>query len=264
MAKRRVARGAYKMTARRRVALKKAQAASARKRRKRNTKRVIGGVAAVAGIGAAAYAGHKYGGSAKTVAGSIRNRFKTGGISVGGITVSRTAVAAVQPGAKEATRVAGAVSPAAAPRHNAPKVKKPNPTMGAATATFTRTQVPTLSKTEQSELMKEATAPRGPSWLDESSFNEDGTVTKNALAGISKELVAGKQITAQQAHHALSKKAKASGISISKQQRQSIVNAMIAEGTVSTSTQGKKARKGSQTKVAPRTEAEWQAALGFD
>lgn len=262
MAKRkayRAAKGAYKMTPRRRAALKKAQAASARKRRRRNVKRAAIGITAVAGIAGAAYAGHKYGGKAGSVASSVRRNVKSREFSVGGITVSRAAKNAHQPGAKEATRIAGAVSPAKAPRHNSPKVAKPKPTKGAQTPKVKRTTVPQIDKTQQSELMKEATKPLGPSTLDPSTFNPDGTITKNALAGIT-----GKKLTAQQAHSAVAKAAKATGKPLTTKQRQSIVNQMIKDGDVVVSTRGRRIKpKTSSQKLRPRTEEEWNAALGF-
>lgn len=238
----RIARGAYKMTPRRKAALKKAQAISARKRRKNRNRAIAGGVGIVAGAGIA-YAGYKY-------RGNISAEFKKHSASVDGIVKDARTRIAHQIAPREATRKAGAVSPAAAPRHNAPKVKKPKATRGA--KSMTKTTVPQIDKAEQSELMKQATKPRGPSWLDESTFNEDGTVSKNALAGISKELLTGNVITAQQAHSALAKSARAVGKPLTQKQRSAIVNAMIAEGTVSRSVNGTKARKNNSPRVTPR------------
>lgn len=243
MARRRRGRAVpYRMTARRRAALKKAQAASARKRRRRNVGIGIG-VLTAAGVGAAAYAGSKQ-------PGGLSGVYKSGKASAGGLVNSVAAKAGFQPIAQEQGRIASAVSPASAPRVSAPKVKKPKATNGAASKPKTRTVVPTLDKQEQSALMKQATKPRGPSWLDESTFNEDGTVSRNAMAGISKELIAGKPITAQQAHKALG------GRGLTNKQRSAIVNQMIAEGTVSRAIRGKKAsgtRRG--TAVKPQ---EWK------
>lgn len=251
MAKRRYRGGGrYKMTARRRAALKKAQAASARKRRRRGLA-VAGGVLGAAALGGAIYAGSKQ-------PGGLSGVYRTGKASIGGLINSPKAKAAHQPSAQEATRIAGAVSPASAPRRNAPKVKKPKATQGATS----RTNIPKISSEEQSALMKEATKPRGPSWMDSASFNEDGTVSKNVLAGISKELLAGQRVTAQQAHSALARSARATGKRLTTKQRSAIVNQMIAEGTVSQAVAGTKTR-GKGKAVVPK---EWipDEDYGFD
>lgn len=103
MAKRRgYRRGPYQFTARRRYALKKAQEASAKKRKSQRNKRIGVAAGAIAGIAVAGYLGNRYGSSA--IQSSVKNkRIK----AMGG---HRAAIAAVQPKNKEATRVGNAVS----------------------------------------------------------------------------------------------------------------------------------------------------------
>ena len=95
-------RGPYQFTARRRYALKKAQEASAKKRKSQRNKRIGVAAGAIAGIAVAGYLGNRYGSSA--IQSSVKNkRIK----AMGG---HRAAIAAVQPKNKEATRVGNAVS----------------------------------------------------------------------------------------------------------------------------------------------------------
>ena len=83
--------GPYKFTARRRYALKRAQEISARKRKQQRNKRIGVAAGAIAGIAIAGYLGSKHrGGIRSNNPGAIR--------------------AAVQPGAKENTRIANALS----------------------------------------------------------------------------------------------------------------------------------------------------------
>jgi len=97
---------AYKFTARRRAALKRAQAISARQRRIKVGIMAAGGIAAV---GTGLYLGHRMG-RGKSVAGSTH---KPPQAHPGN---AAAAINAVQPGQKEAVRMAGAVSPAHTPR----------------------------------------------------------------------------------------------------------------------------------------------------
>lgn len=216
----------YRYTARRRAALKKAQIASAKKRRRRNISIGVG-VLTAAGVGAAVYAGSKQ-------PGGLTGVYRSGKASATGLVNSAKVKSGFTPLSQERGRIASAVSPAAAPRVSAPKVKKPKATNGA--KSMTRNVIPTIGKTEQSELMKQATKPRGPSILDPSTYNEDGTVSKNIIAGVEKTLLTGKPITAQQAHKALG------GRGLTQKQRSAVVNQMIAEGTVQRSIRGKKVR----------------------
>ncbi|AEL97924.1 hypothetical protein CL65_gp016 [Mycobacterium phage Patience] len=108
MAKRRY-RGPYKMTARRRYALKKAQEASAKKRRKNAIKKIGAAAGAIGGLAVAGYLGHRYG-SAKIQQSVKNNRIKVMTAHRGKVVQLNAARKAVQPGAKEATRVASAIS----------------------------------------------------------------------------------------------------------------------------------------------------------
>ena len=249
MAKR---RGAYKLTARRRTALKRAQAISARKRKGQRNKRIAVGVLAVAGVAGAAYAGHRYGGQAGNIARDLKSRFHASGISAGGVSANGAVRAAHQSGAKEATRIAGAISPASTPR---PKVKKPQ---RAAVPGGQKTVIPRVSATQQSELMKRATQPKQP------ILDENGSVVTNPDRGIPKELLRGDRISARTAHGVLAshEKAKAqSGVRAStNNRRRTIVDKMIAEGTVDERIRGKKPRK--QVKLGGYTESEWDAIQG--
>lgn len=255
MAKRRYNAGPYKYTPRRRAALKRAQMISARKRKGQRNRKIAVGVLAVAGIAGAAYAGHKYGGKAGSIASDLKGRFPKGSVSVGGITISRSARNVHQVGAKESARIANAISPASTPRI---KVSgKLKPTKGA--QKLNRTVVPTISKEAQKNLMARATAPKVP------VLNEDGSVKQFTDRGIPKELIAGKPITARTAHGAISRNEKAkvkSGLTAKTSgQRRAQVKNMISEGTVQQATTGKKVR--SKVKIGGMTEDEWNAALGM-
>jgi hypothetical protein len=83
--------GPYKFTARRRYALKRAQEISARKRKSQRNKKIAVAAGAIAGLAVAGYLGSKH---------------------VGGIRSNnpRAVRAAVQPGAKENTRIGNAIS----------------------------------------------------------------------------------------------------------------------------------------------------------
>lgn len=103
----RPARRAYRMTARRRAALRKAQLASARKRkRNRNLKKAayIGG--GVAALGLAAYAGTKLGGN-----GGIAKDLRGRKLSMNSMKNAAVARLATHPAVKEAVMKANAVSP---------------------------------------------------------------------------------------------------------------------------------------------------------
>lgn len=111
--RRRMGKSAYRLTARRRVALRRAQLISARKRRKNNAIKV--GILA-AGI-TAGVLGTKYGGSAANIAKDIKNR---------GFRFNNPAnKAQTTPAGLEANMLENAVSPAAVARQ-APPVKSPS------------------------------------------------------------------------------------------------------------------------------------------
>jgi hypothetical protein len=99
------ARQAYRMTSRRKAALRKAQLASAAKR-KRNAKRVAIGVGAIGAVGLAAYAGNRIG-SGKGIAGDLKGR----NLSMTNIRNKAAARIAVSDKAKEKVRATTAVSP---------------------------------------------------------------------------------------------------------------------------------------------------------
>lgn len=104
----RPARRAYRMTARRRAALRKAQMASARKRkRNKNIKRAAIGVGAVAALGTAAYVGTRLGNSSGGIAGDLRGRK----LSMNSVKNAAVARIATNPRVKEAVMKANAVSP---------------------------------------------------------------------------------------------------------------------------------------------------------
>lgn len=84
-------RGPYQFTYKRRAALARAQAISARKRKREGPVKKIAKIAGIAGaIGATAYLGYRHRGTIGKTAGNWRN--------------------AVQPGNKEATRISSAIS----------------------------------------------------------------------------------------------------------------------------------------------------------
>lgn len=93
-----MSRNAYRMTSRRKAALRKAQLASAKKRRRRRNVAIGAGVL-VAG-GAAAYGGYKYGPRAANIAGDLKSRTPK---SVAG--AMGKVRAASQPVQKEVTRI---------------------------------------------------------------------------------------------------------------------------------------------------------------
>ncbi len=104
----RPARRAYRMTARRRAALRKAQMASAKKRkRNKNLKRAAIGVGAVAALGTAAYVGTRLGNSSGGIAGDLRGRK----LSMNSVKNAAVARVAANPRVKEAVMKANAVSP---------------------------------------------------------------------------------------------------------------------------------------------------------
>lgn len=109
-------KSAYKMTARRKAALRKAQLISARKRKKNNVKMAVGALALAS---VAAYGGHKYGGSAANIAKDLKSRgfrFTNPKNSVEGV---------ITPESKEAVVKTNAASPASAARQ-APPVNPPD------------------------------------------------------------------------------------------------------------------------------------------
>lgn len=116
MAGRRKYKSAYRMTSRRKSALRKAQLVSARKRKgsgSGNLKKV--GILAAVAVGSA-YAGHKFGGQAADVASSVRRKLRFN---------NPANKAAMTPAGLEANMVQNAVSPASAARQAAP-VNAPN------------------------------------------------------------------------------------------------------------------------------------------
>lgn len=101
-------RGPYQFTARRRYALKKAQEASAKKRKSQRNKRIGVAAGAIAGIAVAGYLGNRYGSSA--IKSSVKHKRIQAANDMRRSLAGRKALAAVQPGNKEATRVGNAVS----------------------------------------------------------------------------------------------------------------------------------------------------------
>lgn len=67
-------KNAYRMTPRRKAALRKAQLISARKRKKNNLKKATVGVLAAGTAVGLAYGGHKWGGNVADIASGLRNR----------------------------------------------------------------------------------------------------------------------------------------------------------------------------------------------
>lgn len=100
--------GPYQFTARRRYALKKAQEASAKKRKAQRNKRIGVAAGAIAGIAVAGYMGKRYGSAA--IQSSVKNKraeyFKTH--REHGKKMAHLRKVA-QPGSKEATRIANAL-----------------------------------------------------------------------------------------------------------------------------------------------------------
>lgn len=116
MAGRRKYKSAYRMTSRRKSALRKAQLVSARKRKgsgSGNLKKI--GILAAFAVGSA-YAGHKFGGQAADVASSVRRKLRFN---------NPANKAAMTPAGLEANMVQNAVSPAAVARQAQP-VNAPN------------------------------------------------------------------------------------------------------------------------------------------
>lgn len=96
MASKYARRGRYRMTPARRAALKKAQAESARRRKRNRRIKIVAGTAlGVAGLGTAAYVGYKHGHKASSIAADLRSRTPK---SVTG--ASARVRAAVQPATK--------------------------------------------------------------------------------------------------------------------------------------------------------------------
>ena len=107
---RRAGKSAYRMTARRKAALHKAQLISARKRRRNNAIKV--GIVA-GGLAVAAYGGHKYGGKASDVASSVKRKLNMNNV--------RNSIAGkISPEMKEQQVLKSAVSPASAARQAEP------------------------------------------------------------------------------------------------------------------------------------------------
>ena len=109
-------KSAYKMTARRKAALKKAQMISARKRRKNGALKAAGVVGLV---GTALVLGHKYGDSGVNMAKDLKGRaFRF-------TNPKNSAEGVITPDSKEAVMKTNAASPASAARQAAP-VQPPN------------------------------------------------------------------------------------------------------------------------------------------
>lgn len=141
--------GPYKFTSRRRAALQRAQAKSARNRRIKVGIMAAGGVAAV---GVSAYLGHKHGGAIGSYKPAMAN--------------ARNALAArlvAQPKAKEATRISSAVS-----------VAKPSKTTVISPGARSRAQ------SERDKLARSSLPPHlgGP---DNRIYKDDGSVDTEAM-----------------------------------------------------------------------------------
>lgn len=172
------ARGSYRYTASRRAALRKAQIASARKR-KRNAK-----IKKVAGLGAVAAGGIAAGVVlGKTEHGkNIKASVKAAGMFANDL---GAAFKAVEPHKKEQTRRQRAISRKRREKDRAFEATRKN---------GDRQTVKPLTKGERKDLMAEANKKPGPNALDSNTFNKDGTITKSAIVGTAltdKEIRAG-------------------------------------------------------------------------
>lgn len=138
---RRRSHGSYKFTPKRRAQLKRAQMISARKRRNKRIKTgaaIVGGAAA---LGASAYLGNRYGGQAVS---SVR-AYKP---KVANARNKLAARLAVQPGAKESTRIA------------------------------TKTMIAKPTPEQINEIREKASAPR----VDSRIYDEDLNIDSEAMA----------------------------------------------------------------------------------
>lgn len=214
-------RSAYRMTPARRAALKKAQIASAKKRKRNKRIKIAAGVAVGAmGIGGAAYAGYKYGPVAGDIAKDMRARTPK---NVAG--AMNKVHSAVQPFAKEARRIKAGLTKGfqhgAGPEagQSAPK-PRPKPTkrtvipgttaeearrlQNAAEGIVYVPQVdrngkPVLDKNGNQKMVKHKLGA-----ADRQKYNDDGTV-RERIMGIPSALVHGRRLSGRKYSSALDK-----------------------------------------------------------
>lgn len=236
MAKRkgtRIARGQYRYTPKRAMALKRAQAISARKRKGRIVKGVIAG-ATLAGIGGVAIHGYKN-----------RSRIRDSGYaSVAAGDVHSTAIRwkkAVQPGSKERVRLANALSGNIVKK---PTGKRPA-TKGA--KSMTRTQIAAVHPNVVDPNRNNA-FPKQQKDVEVANSLIEGSdrpynIDKFLPRGI-KGLVHGKRITGAAAARAVKTHVDAKGnITGEDVDGSGILHDMMAEGNVSRVVYGRKTKK---------------------
>lgn len=236
MAKRkgkRIARGQYRYTPKRAMALKRAQAISARKRKGRIVKGVIAG-ATLAGIGGAAIHGYKN-----------RSRIRESGYAaVAASDVYTTGVRwkkAVQPGSKERVRIANAIGGNLVKK---PTSKKPA-TKGA--KTMTRTQIAAVDPNIIDPSRNNA-FPRAQKDVEVANSLIEGSdrpynIDKFLPRGI-KGLVHGKRVTGAAVARGVKAHVNAKGDTTGEDiDGSGILHDMMAEGNVSRVVYGKKARQ---------------------
>lgn len=240
--KRRGSRGPYRYTAKRKVALKRAQAISARKRRGKRIKTAVGITSVVAGVGAGAYLGYKYRpGSGNNLGSDVRATGHRIAKAPGrGMAEVRRAV---QPGSKEMMRIAHALSPATVPNPNAKKGRG-KPTKGA--KTMTRTE---LGKVDPNSVDPERNNAFPKQQRDVDVVNKlmEGSdrphnVDRFLPRGV-KGLIFGKRVTGQAGAKAVSRHAQNKGaLTGNDVSKSGILNDMIADGSVTKVYRGKKAK----------------------
>ena len=265
--------GKYKYTTKRAVALRRAQAISARKRKGKRMKYAAGAAIGVIGVGTVAVLGHKYGGTAVD---SVKS-YAPGMTHLKNQAIARMSVA---PGIKELIRTRTAISPASTPRPNAPRARSSKAATAAQGAKeFTHTD---LGKVDPQSMQgadphsgafpkraEDIAAVKKMEAASDRPYNVDKFLPRPIVRGR-------KKLPAKVAQSAVEKHARNKGEVTGKQvDRNPILNQMIADGTVSKRTRGRRTASNKGTpggrrtpaKAQPKnqmTEAQIQAALGFD
>lgn len=160
-------KSAYRYTAKRQQALRRAQYISAQKR-KRNAKikkAATIGVLSAGAVGAGVYLGKADG--AKNIRVSVKNAGAFGKDLT-------SAFRAVEPRKKEQTRKDRAISR---------KRRESERGREAARSAGNKTVLQRVGKEERKRLQKEAEGRTGPTWLDKNTFNDDGTVAPKVVFG---------------------------------------------------------------------------------
>ena len=246
----------YKMTPKRKAALRKAQLASARKRRRNKViKRAAIGTGVAIGVGAGAYLGVKHPATIK---------------KAGAKTAAKTR-AAVQPLVKEANRVhsgltkgfrrgagpdAGASTPQ--PRRNvtgwdhSPWAHKHTPRPQRDTSGYTHTVIPQISW-EEAEALQNAADPSAweranRQWNRQwRKLQREKKTGQTEVRGVPRALVFGKKLSQKKAWKIISRasevRATGGGEGFTQAQKVAILNQMIADGSVQKNLRGRAARR---------------------